>query len=359
MNGFPLLPAPAMLLDHLLGLMFIVHVIFMNYVVAAPFVIAWYLLAKGESGRQRARWMAAAQPVAFTFAINFGVAALLFIQALFAERFFTANIILGSAWLAVIGLLIAAFYGAYAVKQIADKPQRSPRLGGLIALVVAALVWSVGLIMISNYFISTSRDEWTLLHGNPRGVLANITFLPRSLHFLMGSFAVTGFWMIWISWWKEKRGEVHQDLQKLKSQGSLLAAAATALQVVVGIWFVLWLPQETWDKLLSGSFVSIVWMSGVAAGLLMLASLLIANFSNRPALWTKVSTGLLLYTLIGMVAGRDIVRLAAFGADFRVADLPAEPQAGAMKLFALLLVLGLIAILSLFWLIWRARKPTS
>ncbi len=356
MNVYPLLPAPAMLLDHLLGLVFIIHVMFMNFVVAAPFVIAWYLLVKGNDGRQRARWMTGALPVAFTFAINFGVAALLFVQALYAESFFTANIILGSVWLSVIGLLMAAFYGTYVVKRITEKPNVSARLGGLVSIIVGVLVWCIGLIMISNYFASTSQNDWTALLAQPHGVLHNFTFLPRALHFVLGAFALTGFWMIWIARWKERRGEDHPDLAKFQQQGLTLAAAATALEIVIGIWFVLWLPQETWDKLFSGSFVSIVWMSGVAAGLLMLASLVVANFSPRPGVWIKTASGLLLYTLMGMASGRDIVRLAAFGSDFHLRELPATPQSGAIQFFTILLVLGVITIAGLLWLVWRSPK---
>ncbi len=359
MTGYPLLPAPAMLLDHLLGLVFIVHVIFMNFVAAAPFVIAWYLLAKGEDGRQRAQWMTGVLPVAFTFAINFGVGALLFVQALYAEKFFTANIILGSAWLSVIGLLMAAFYGTYLLKQLTQKSKLNARLAGLLSIVVGALVWCIGLVMVANYFASTSESEWTALHAQPKGVLHTFTFLPRALHFVTGSFALTGFWMIWVAWWKERRGNDHPDLAKFRMQGLSLAAAATSLEIVIGIWYVLWLPQETWDKLLSGSFVSVVWMSGVAAGLLMLASLVVANFSPRPGVWIKTATGLLLCTLIGMASGRDIVRLAAFGPDYHLRELPATPQSGAIQLFTILLVAGVVTIGGLLWLVWRSPRSRT
>jgi hypothetical protein len=356
MNSFPLLPAPAMLLDHLLGLVFIVHVIFMNFVAAAPFVVAWYLLVKGERGRQRARWLVSVMPVAFTLAINFGVACLLFVQALFSQRFFTANVILGSTWLAVIGLLLAAFYGTYIAKRQTESDRLSPRIGGVMALVVGGLVWSIGLIMICNYFISTSSSDWMMLRDHPSAVLSNLTFIPRALHFLIGSFAVTGFWMIGIAWWKQRRGNDQVDVAKFRQQGIALATAATAIQIVIGIWYVLWLPQETWDRLLSGSFVSIVWMSGVAAGLLMLACLVIANFSPRSELWVKSATGLMIFTLFGMASGRDLVRLTAFGADFHLREIPAQPQIAATRLFLILLVLGVATIIYLLRLIWRTPR---
>lgn len=353
MSGYLPLPASPMLLAHLLGFVFILHVIFMNYVVAAPIVTAWYLLVKGESGRQRARWMLGVLPVAFTFAINFGVAALLFVQTLYAEQFFTANIILGSAWLSIIGLLLGAFYGVYIAKKLAENTSRSARWGGLVSLGIVVLVCAVGVIMVSNYFISTNRESWTAFHTAPSSVTGTPSFLPRGLHFLVGSFAVTGFWMMWIAWWKSKKGENHYDIVKLFKQGAALAAAATAIQVVLGIWLLLSLSPSVWDHLFSGTMLSVVWISGVAAGLLTLGSLLIINFNLGRYFWLKISTGLVIYTILGMVAGRDVVRLASMGDEFKLQELPAQPQIGAMQWFLLILVLSLAVIVYLVRLVWR------
>lgn len=356
MNGYPPLPASPMMLAHLLGLVFVVHVLFMNYVATGPLVAAWYLLIKGESGRQRARWMLGVMPAAFTFAINFGVAALLFVQALYAERFFTANIILGSAWLSVVGLLIAAFYGVYLAKRLTEVSQRSTRWAGLVCVGIVVLVWAVGIVMISNYFIATKQESWPALRSAPSSVAGSPSFLPRSLHFLAGSFAVTGFWMMWIAWWRSRRGENHYDIVKLFKQGATLAAGATAAQIVVGIWFVLTLSSDVWDHLFSGSFPSVVWMSGVAAGLLLLGSLLIVNFTLGRLFWLKISTVLLLYTLLGMAAGRDAVRLAAMGDAFKLHELPSHPQTGAIQLFLVLLLLGVATAGYLVWLVRKAPQ---
>lgn len=353
--GYPLIPGPPFLLDHLLGLLFIVHIVFMNFVVAAPVVMVWFLWSRQSDGKQYATWLAAALPVAFTFAINFGVASLLFTQTLFAERFFTANIILGKTWLLVILFLMLAFYGVYVVKRSLTKESGGKPVGGFVSLIVTALVWCIAAIMIANYFITTDSAHWHELMVRPQGVLRQLTFVPRMLHFIVGSFALTGFWMVWISWWRERHGQVTDALRAFRRQGLFLAAGATGVQISVGIWFLIWQPTEVWDKLFSGSMPATIWITGVTAGLLMLGCLIVAAVFPDRKFWQKLSTGLLGWTLIGMVAGRDLVRQTAFGPDYSVSKLPHATQLQPMFIFFLLLLAGIGVLLWMLFLI--SGKP--
>jgi hypothetical protein len=47
------------------------------------------------------------------FSVNFGVAPLLFVQVLYGHFFYASSILMAVFWLAVIPLLIAAYYAAY------------------------------------------------------------------------------------------------------------------------------------------------------------------------------------------------------------------------------------------------------
>ena len=58
------------------------------------------------------------------------------------------------------------------------------------------------------------RQIGIALYAHPATVLHNFTFLPRALHFLVGSFAVTGFWMIWIAWWKERPSQKRSSAKR-------------------------------------------------------------------------------------------------------------------------------------------------
>ncbi|MBI5059264.1 hypothetical protein HZB60_05720 [candidate division KSB1 bacterium] len=359
MTGFPAVPASAFLLDHLLGLLFILHVLFMNYVLIAPFVIAWFLIAKGNRGRLRARWMSAALPVAYTFAINLGVACLLFVQVLFPGKFFTANILIGSAWLGVIGLLLASFYGVYLVKLWIENERVHAIWPGLLSLAVGLLVVGIGLTMIANYFVTTTEASWPDYQTNASLVLKARTLLPRSLHYLLGAMAITGFWMVWIAGWRSRLVADAGELDKLRRQGLLIAAGATAGQVVIGIWYLLSLEPVYWDKLFSGGFASIVWISGVAAGLILLVVLIVANFIPQQRQWQRIASVLLAWTLVGMVSGRELIRITSFGADFDLRGLPSQTQQGPMLMFSWLL-LGALAILAgLLFVVLRAVRQTA
>ncbi|MCX6600478.1 MAG: hypothetical protein NT025_02825 [bacterium] len=352
MSPFPPVSAAPVLLDHLLGLMFVVHVVFMNFVLAAPLVMVWNLWSGNDDKRRFAQWLAGALPVAFTFTITLGVAALLFVQALFPDRFYTANILLGKIWLAVIPLLMAAFYAAYVARSLVAKPKGSV-WAGLACLVTAALTSCIVVIMVSNYFATTMAERWPELAVKSALVLLNQTFLPRTLHFMAGAFAVTGLWMVWISWWKRRRGEDAAACTAFRRQGLHLAAGASGAQVIAGVWFLIWLPAEAWDRLFNGSVPSLVWISGVATGLALLGVLIVATvYPDRP-LWSRVATALMAWTLLGMAAGRGLLRLFAFDRAFQVASIEYRTQAGAMLVFFVLLLIGLATLAALIWLIWR------
>ncbi|MDD5087873.1 MAG: hypothetical protein PHI18_03620 [bacterium] len=353
MESFPPIPAHPLLISHLLGLVFLIHVVFMNYVVAAPLLAMIYLRAKGEAGRLFARWLTAAVPVAFTFTINFGVASLLFVQVLYPERFYTANILLGAAWLGIVGMLMVAFYFAYIMQKWIANPQRSIAWSRLAGAIITVLVVGIAALMMSNYFIATEKSQWPQLVSQPWLVVKNLTFVPRLLHILIGSLAVTGLWMVWISWWRQRRGGPVAELQAFRRQGLQIATGATGLQIVVGVWFLLWLPSAAWDALFSGTFPSMVWIGGVACGLLLLGVLLAALANPDKIIWQRIATGFLFATLIGMVAGRDVIRRLAIGDDFHLASLPYRFQAEPFLTFALLLVVGLVTLLVLLRLIWR------
>jgi hypothetical protein len=358
MSPFPPAAAPPLMLNHLLALMFVVHLIFMNFVLAAPFVIVWNLWSGGEHKRRFALWLAAVLPVAFTFTITFGVGALLFVQALHPERFYTANILLGGIWLSVILLVMLAFYGTYILRSLAQRP-RGTIWAGLVSLGSVALLLCVALVMVSNYFATTMADRWHELAAKVVLILSNQTFVPRVLHFVTGAFAVTGLWMVWLAWWKRRRGEDSVAVNLFRRQGLSLAAGATGVQIIIGVWFLIWLPTEAWDRLFSGSVPSLVWLSGVAAGLALLGVLIIATVNPDRALWSNLATCLLAWTLIGMASGRDLMRLLAFDRAFHLTDIPSRTQVGPILVFFVLLLAGLATLALLISLVWRLPSVGS
>ena len=216
---------------------------------------------------------------------------------------------LGNLWLAVIGLLMAAFYGSYLLKKVVAKEKGGRFIGGLVALAVTGLVWAIAVVMISNYFITTDREHWSTLLGASWRIIHQMTFVPRTLHFLTGAFAVTGFWMVWLAWWRVAARRAGGRRQGLPPAGSVAGnRRATGIQISVGVWLLIWSPVDVWDFAVQ----RIVHQFGVdlrrgdGAGHVRLFDC--RKCLSRRGLWTKVSTALLGWTLFGMVAGREAVR---------------------------------------------------
>src|SRR5262245_22520401 len=94
----------------------VIHVVFMNYVLAGSAYLAWFTLAhRRDDLAQDARdplafplrdWM----PFLLSAAITAGIAPLLFLQILYQRPFYTANLLLFNRWMAILPVLIVAFY---------------------------------------------------------------------------------------------------------------------------------------------------------------------------------------------------------------------------------------------------------
>ena len=75
--------------------------------------------------------------------ITAGVAPLLFLQLLYQRRFYTANLLMGPRWMAVIPALIVGFYGLYLAKQTARPRWRTAALAvGVACFAFVAYAWS-------------------------------------------------------------------------------------------------------------------------------------------------------------------------------------------------------------------------
>ena len=90
---------------------FMVHLLFMNALLGTA-VLGWvHVLA--PRGRETAGTISRKLPFYAAFTINFGVAALLFMQVLYGHLFYTSSILMAVWWLSALALLAAAYGAAY------------------------------------------------------------------------------------------------------------------------------------------------------------------------------------------------------------------------------------------------------
>jgi hypothetical protein len=107
------LPAPFWFVQVFKVLGFTLHAVPMNLWYAG-IVVAMVLYARGgEQGKQFSRRLMLQMPVIIAFGINFGIVPLLFVQAAYFRAFYSATILTAWFWLAIIMILIPAYYAVY------------------------------------------------------------------------------------------------------------------------------------------------------------------------------------------------------------------------------------------------------
>jgi hypothetical protein len=122
--------------------------------------------------------------------ITTGVAPLLFVQLLHQKRFYTANLLLGPRWLAVVPALIVGFYALY----IAKKSARWSRLalaGALACFVFVAWSWS------ELHELMAADAGWRDFYALGERVFTATTIAPRFIVLagaMVTSFATIAVW---------------------------------------------------------------------------------------------------------------------------------------------------------------------
>src|SRR5262249_54197505 len=139
---------------------------FMNFALGGSVVVPllWGLGRRGgraeliEVARAALRMM----PIAISFAITTGVAVLLFVQGVYGQFFYTANILMGWHWLAILMYLMVGFYLTYA----ADRLMQAGRTGWgiLVLLVVAAAFLTIAHVFNNNAILSLRPALWQGIH---------------------------------------------------------------------------------------------------------------------------------------------------------------------------------------------------
>jgi hypothetical protein len=174
-----------------------VHVVFMNYVLAGT---AYLFLVGVRRGRESAHivadrlrdWM----PFALGVAITAGVAPLLFVQILYKENFYTANLLLLHRWMAIVPVLIVGFYMMYVMKT-AWLAERGPLLRRLVALIVLACVCFTGWSWVENHLLSLDQGAWSTMYTAKSTFYANPTLAPRLGVLAFGALPTMAMLVAW------------------------------------------------------------------------------------------------------------------------------------------------------------------
>lgn len=188
---WPLSSSPSPLWLSLYLLTLAIHVVLVGYVVAGTAYALIQALRKkddpiAEGVRDRL-------PFVLGLGITAGVAPLLFIQLLYQRRFYSANLVLGPRWGAVVPALVVGFYALYLAKAtIVPRVRKLALATGLVCFVFVAWSWTE--------INQLAQDEpaWREMYGAGERFYAQSGVLPRLLVWL-GAMA-SGF-AILAGWW--------------------------------------------------------------------------------------------------------------------------------------------------------------
>ncbi len=349
-------PAPPIVFWILLMITSTLHVIAMNAVLGGSIIAVVSRWAARSGNPHQARLAALigkAMPVSIAAAVTFGVAALLFLQVLYGRAFFSSSVLMARYWMAVIPLVIAAYYAAYA---IARRPERK---GVALAIVCAVALVAVAFILSNNMGLMLRVEALPgLFARDARGVHLNVadrTMVPRYLHVLFGALGTAGVLVSVFALAFRKRDPAFASWMILC--GAAWFAAATVLNFPVGLWWMGMLPTDTLEQLLGGNVTAAVLLAaGLVSILVTMALLAVASQAHEPAGWVAAAAAGLAVGLVTMLLTRDFVRDEALRNAGLTPPAWIVPQWDLMSLFAVLLV---AAAATVTWMILRLRRPVS
>jgi hypothetical protein len=340
------IPAPWFFFQFLLILTFFCHLLFMNAMLGSAVIALVREMRTKPADPAPCQDIASKLPYAIAFAVNFGVAPLLFLQVLYGHFIYTSSILMGAYWLSIIGLLILAYYSAYLYKMAIDLPRATRRRSLTTSL---ALLLAIAFLFVNNITLMQTPQAWSAYFQRPDGTILNLvdpTLLSRYLHFVVASVATGGLSLAILAFFQQKKGE--PDAAKRLSAGMKWFTYATVVEIGTGIPFLFSLPKHVHQMFVGGA--------AMHTGLFLAA--LIAAFCSlyygaKERVWpTAIAMGA---TVLFMVLVRDLARQAYLSPYFHPADLLVVPQWSPMFLFVAILVIGIAVVIYMLRL--AARVP--
>jgi hypothetical protein len=354
------LPGPLWLFKFLLLFTFTLHLVAMNCALAGG-VAAVFNAIRGRSplhpfSRRLAVELSRMLPTFLALTITLGVAVLLFVQVLYGNLLYTSSILIGVFWLSVIVLVMAAYYSYYYFEA------KRETAGAIAAASIAVLcILCVAFIFSNNMTLVLTPARWLAMYrAHPDGVSLNLaerTLPPRYLHMLVGSVVIFSAAVCHIACHRLIREPEYGSW--LVRRWSLVFGAATGVQILLGLWFLLALPRSVALYFLSTGLGATVFGFALLGALAAMILIVVGGHTQRPARFVHGGFGLTIITVALMVGMRQMVRTAYLHPYAQPESLATAPQIGIILLFFVLFVLGLATVGYILRLLARAKRQAS
>lgn len=198
---------------------FALHVVLISYVVAGTaYALVQALRRKDDPIADRARDLL---PFMLGLGITAGVAPLLFLQLLYQRQFYTANLLLGPRWGAVVPALIVGFYALYLAKATAAIRWRRAALAvALVCFTFVAWSWS------ELHLVMQDQPAWREMYAAGDRFYAQSGVLPRLVLWLG---AMASAFATLAAWWAPAPDR--RRLAAVAISGRIVSAAAVGMLV--------------------------------------------------------------------------------------------------------------------------------
>lgn len=385
-------PAPIWFVQLFKVLGFTLHAVPMNLWYAGLPVALWLHLRGGEHGRRFGGRLLRQMPVIVAVGVNLGIVPLLFMQLAYYKVFYPATILMAWSWLAIIALLIPAYYGVYAYAWGCKSGAREMPYWRVAAGWCAAVFFlAIGFLFVNGFSLMDHVDRWpelwkaNSLAGAALGTALNLgdaTLWPRWLLMLGLALQTTAVWLLFDAEWLG--GVWHVKLWHIKlwhgrprpceSSGTSTTAEggcatidedyrrwawgfAKKLYTVGLLWFAAagsWYVFGSWSAELRESMFS--WpLVVLAVGPALSPGLpwLLILFGGR---WRTVAALVALgqFGVLGVNAvSRQVVQNLNLKPYWDVYSQPVDVQWGPLAMFLVVLVIGLGVV---GWMIAQIRK---
>lgn len=319
----------------LLLLTFLLHLLVMNAMLGGGIIALFSLFRGGEQNQLLGKEVGYKLPYTIAFAVNMGVAPLLFVQVLFGHFIYSSSILMAVWWLSIIALLILAYYAAYIYDFKFDALQGMRIL--LLIFSVAILLF-IGFMFSNNMTLMLQPEKWVAYFNNPGGTLLNAedpSLWPRYLHFVVGAVAIAGLFLALVGHFGFTKSKV--DPATMIETGMGYFTKATVIQVLLGVWFLLSLPREVMLQFMGRSGYGTILL---LIGLVLAGLMLYAGYRRRVIMASAVA----LVLMVVMVLMRDLVRFAYLKPYFHPADLTVTPEYSPFIFFLVVFVAGLVLV---------------
>lgn len=329
------LPVAAGYFELLLLLTFPLHLLFMNAMIGGTVIALWAHFQRKPVHERLAYKIAQALPLLIAFTINFGVPPLLFVQVIYGHLIYSSSILMGIFWLSVIPILMTVYYAAYFYD---FKFWSLGRRGLPVLMAAGGLMLAIGFLFSNNMTLMLVPDTWRAYFGADSGTVLNLsepTLWPRYLHMMIGATAIGGLSIACLGrLWQRDDPQVSE---LAKDIGLRLFAAATCVQILVGIWFLMALPADILLQFMGrNALASLVFMSALVC---VVAVLFLAW--KKALVWCASLSVVLLYLMTFM---RAFVREGYLDNLFVTQLVETNQDFSPLALFVGTLVIGLILV---------------